>query len=396
MSHPLLVAGLIVFAQVGNPDLERTIGELRERADAPVARGLGPLAVEAVAARPDMTPEDLELHLAVATRDGAFQALAPLLGRLLARDGVGVEPALRAVAALDPAARRVVVDALGPAAARQRLVDACYADDEGVARGAVAVVLPAASGQVTEDLLRGLMDVGRDRAAWALDVLAACAASPERLEALLRVDPELRELHARVAVALAAALDRAPALAGTVLEAVRREPSPATLGALVATPPERWDEAMQVVMELIVGLADDLSGLRPDEVQLLAAALDAGGELRAPELLELPALADLCRPEAPRPVRLAALRALGDLGAREASIIDLLLTYIDEPGEVGTTAYAALRLRSGARLPHRPLSWRDWRRRTPLTDMTPEQRQERLAAERRNRYELRTTSVAGN
>lgn len=394
MTTPLLV--LVLLAQVSAPDLDAALRAVEEGAEPPkIAESVGALAVEAIRARPDMSTRDLDLHLQVAARGGAHGVLAPVLTRLLADDGPSLEPALRAVARLEAPARTALVTALPPDRARARVLTACMSDDGQAARGALAVVAPGGSPQVICDLLRQLVeDDLAERAGWLLEVVASGGgASAPLLEALASMAPSLpRSLDEPFAAALATFVDERPELAASLLDALRRQPSPGLLGAMQAMPPERWEEASQEVLRLVMGLASALTELDGPEAQLLGAAVRAAADLRAPELL--PLLPELCRPNAPTTVRLAALRALGDVGAREAWCVDLLLTYVGEPDPIGPAAFVSLRQRTGARLPHRPVLWHNWRRQTPLPEMTPAEHARRLEAERASRYELRQRSRA--
>ncbi|MBX3470681.1 MAG: hypothetical protein KF878_27755 [Planctomycetes bacterium] len=394
---PLVALTLGLLAQVSSPELVTVLEALERQEEVAVAPGVGGMAVEVLRARPDMPAHDLELHLEVAVRGRAFEPLVPLLHRWLAEDGPAFVPALRAAGQLDARARDRLVTALGPAkATRSLLLEACLGEDEPLARGGIALVAQAGSAQpgplqnILADLVRGEYAA---RATFALEVVAAAPASEGLFTALLETAPSVPEgLHQAWGMALAAQLDQRPALARAAVERLEREPSVPLLRAMVAAPPDCWDDAIGHVIRLIQGLSSALGQLDPSEVEQLVAAIRAAGELRAPELL--PIVPELCRPSAPLPVRLAALEALGDVGARDAWVIDLLLAYITEPRPVGSTAYTSLLRRAGVRLPHRPLIWQDWRSKTVLPELDPVEHAARLLADRENRYAHRQATRA--
>lgn len=393
MSPLISLTALILLAQVSAPDLERALRSVEGDPAQRFAPDVGSAAAQAVGrGASSMEPDELERHLLVAIRGKAQTAIAPHLGRLLAVDGPSLKPALRAAGELVPEERAAMVKALGTAATRPSLSFAWADEDERAARGAIVVLMASSPPSAARDLLRALLrDELTARADWALQVAADLRPTTELVAALLEVEPDLPPaLHASMARTLGTFIDQQPQLAGPVVEGLEARPSPALLGAAVAMPPEHWERAIGGVMHVVNELSGSLPGLAPDEVALLVAGIDAAADLRVAELL--PRLPELCLPTMPMPVRLAALRALGELGAKEATIIDQLLRYLPEPDPVGTAAFASLRQRSGAGLPPRPVLWQDWRRRTALVAMTAEEHAARLLSERRARHVARTSA----
>lgn len=394
MSPLVSLTALIVVAQFSSGGLKEALRSVEEGADITFAPDVGADAAQAIGSRgASMTPDELGRHLQVALRGKAHRALAPHLGRLLAADGPTLAPALRAAGELAPEERRSMLATLRAGATRPSISLAWSDQDEGVARGAIVVLVAAGPVAATQDLLRTLLrDELSARADWALQVAGGLRPSPQLFAALLEVEPELPPaLHASFAATLSTLVDQQPQLAAPVVERLRARPSTALLGVMAAMPPDQWEGAIGEVMHVVTELCVELPRLQQDEVALLAAAIGAAADLRAAELL--PLLPELCPATVPLPVRLAALRALGEVGAREAGIIDLLLRYLPEPDPVGPAAFASLRLRAGARLPLRLLLWQDWRKRTPLMAMSPEEHAERLAVDRRSRYQARTSAL---
>lgn len=388
------LTALLLIAQVNAPGLDEALRSLEDgsaAADVTFTPDVGAAAAHAVGTRSaSMTPDDLDRYLLVALRGNA-QALAPHLGRLLAVDGPTLASALRAAGELPARERPLLFAALGAAAARPSISFGWAEEDERVARGAITLLVGVGKPPAVQDLLRTLLgdELRHPRADWALQVIAGLKPSTELLALLLEVEREVPPaLHATLASTLVTFIDQQPALLSPpVVEAIQSRPSPAFLGAAIAMPPEQWDATIAGIMFVVTELSPDLSSLEGKDLDLFVAAVNAAADLRAAELL--PLLPELCRPTSPTPVRLAALRALGELGAKEASIIDLLLTYLPEKGPIGGAAFASLALRAGARLPLRPAMWQDWRGRTKLIVMTPEEHVERLAVDRRARYEQR-------
>lgn len=394
---PLVALTLGLLAQASSPELVTVLEALERQEEVAVEPGVGGMAVEMLRARPDMPAHDLELHLEVATRGRAFEPLVPLLRRWLAEDGPAFLPALRAAGHLDARARDRLVTALGPAKViRPQVIAVCLGEDEALARGGVALVAQAGSlqpGPIQSVLIELARAERTARVTFALEVVGAAPASEGLFNALVEAAAFVREdLHQAWAVALAAQLDERPALARAAVERLGREPTVPLLRAMVAAPPDCWDDAINHVIQLVQALSTSLGELEASELDLLVAAIRAAGDLRAPELL--PLVPELCRPSAPLPVRLAALQALGDVGARDAWVIDLLLTYISEPRPVGSTAYTSLLRRAGVRLPHRPLIWQDWRSKTVLPELDPVEHAARLLADRENRYAHRQATRA--
>lgn len=393
----LLLSLSIVLAQVTSPGLEAALAGLEEGTPVTVTDGVAAEAIKVARTRQDLAPEQLDRHLQVAVLGGALEPLAPVLARLLASDGPAVEPALRAASAFGSQHRPALFDALGDGSARARVIGrhrlliASQDPDEKIARGAIVVVAGVAPPEAVRDLLQRLLaeDEPVAHATLALEVITTRPPSRELFDALLRACQEERPvpLQAPLARTLASFIDKEPKLGGALLDALRQGPTPALLGGMVALPPDRWNEAVAWVVELVTQLAPSAS----EETPLLVAAIGAGGDLRAADLL--PVLPELCLPSVPLPVRVAALRAMGDLGAREAGTVDVLLTYIAEPAPVGPTAFLGLRQRTGAKLPLRPILWRDWRARTTLEELTPEEHAERLAQDRLNRFRERQLAM---
>lgn len=388
MSPLVSLTALILIAQVNAPGLAEALRAV-EAGQADVAFGpdVGAAAAHAVATR-TLAPDELDRYLQVALRGKAHVALAPHLGRLLASDGPTLAPALRAAGELGAKERPIMLAALGAAATRQSISLAWSEEDERVARGAITLLVgaskPPAVLELVQSLIRGEL---APRADWALQVIAGLKASPELVALLLEVERELPPpLHPTLASALVALIDQQPALAAPVVEAIQSRPSPGLLGAAIAMPPDQWDATVSGVMFVITELSPELANLRGKDLDLFVAAINAGADLRVPELL--PLLPELCRPTSTTPIRLAGLRAFGELGAKEATIIDQLLLYLPEKGAIGEAAFASL-LKRGTRLPMRPAMWQDWRTRTPLVVMTPEEHTRRLLGERRARYVAR-------
>ncbi|MCO5165242.1 MAG: hypothetical protein M9894_02585 [Planctomycetes bacterium] len=390
---------LVLLAQSAAPSLDQVLQAIQEGEAVTVSRLVADQALAAAETR--RPPDEVELLLDVAVRGEAFVELGPVLARLIASDGPGVEPALRVAGRLGPSHphRPPLIEAL-PATALggPRLLQACQSGDEAVALGAIGLVAAAGPPRAIIDLL-GLLAL-EERGSMAMAALQAISARPpsrELFDALLVVaaEPGLPAgLQGALADALAGSVDRDPALASVLLDAARYRPSPTTLGALKAMPPDAWAEAIDVVLGTVHGLSEGLATLGPSDAQLLAAAVGAGGDLRAHPLLDL--LPALCQPTAPLPVRMAAMRCLGDLGTLDATIVDVLLTYVAEPPPIGAIAFEALRYRTGARLPHRPILWREWRKRTEVPAVDPAEHADRLAQERQSRYDQRMRAIAAS
>ncbi|MCW8141435.1 MAG: hypothetical protein KIT58_21235 [Planctomycetota bacterium] len=393
------LVALILLAQSAAPTLEQVLEALQDDAPVAVSRLVADQALAAAETR--RSSGEVEQLLEVAVRAEAFVELGPVLARLIASDGPGLEPALRVAGRLGPnhPHRSPLIKAMpSESLGSPRLLQACQSEDEAVALGAVGLVAAAGPPRAVIDLLGVLTGEERGPMAFAaFQALGARAPSRELFDALLVVAADSglpTTLQVALADTLSGCVDRAPQLASVLIDAARYRPTSTTLGALKATPPDAWEDAIAVVLETVQALGGDLATLGQADVQLLAAAVGAGGDLRAHPLLDL--LPALCQPAAPLPVRMAAVRCLGDLGTLDATIVDVLLTYLGEPPPIGAIAFNALRYRTGAKLPHRPILWREWRKRTDVPTASPAEHADRLAQERQSRYDQRMRAVAAS
>lgn len=384
---PIVTAGLIVLLQVASLDDALRAVEAGQAQRLP--RSLGIQAARAL----DRTdpPDRTEALLAVALAGEAHEALAPALGRLLARDDAHLPAALRAVGHLPSELHRQVLRAIGgrERALRPAIVDAATGDDDHAAAGALWLLVPTAPADLVVDLI---VDLGRAerhaRVEAALRLAARTTAPRPLLEALIGLAPgvaprhqpwltdSVRELVARDAGAAAAALDLA-----------RFSPSPAALLALASAPEDLWAEAAGLVDEVLQGFVWDVDVLTSEEVELLTAAVEAAGELRLPGVRDL--APTLLAPLSPAPVRVATLRALGTAGGRDATVVDLLLERLEATGVERQAAYEALRAQTGQSLPLRPDMWRAWRGRMTLPVTTALEHAVRLERERALAYRAR-------
>lgn len=388
-----LLAVILILAQVSGASLAETLRAVEEGADIAVPREVGVQAVKALSQHEAMSPEQVDLHLQVAIKAGAFRELAGVTPALLASDGAALEPTLRAIGRLDARERRLVLARVQPAAVtRFRVLDGWALEDAAAARGAILVAVPACTPNGAADLLRRIASERPDRALSAAEALTASPPSRELLDALVSAESDLPpSVASALGPALASLADRDPALVGPLAEAISSQPSLALLGAVGAIPPEQSQPVGRTAMQLVTALSGEASSLTRPEVDLLVAAINAAGELRLPELLF--ALPGLCQPSLPLAVRVSALRALGAVGAREAGTVDLLIGHLSEDEPLASAAYEALIRRSGAKMPQRASVWQEWRARTKLVEMTPAEHTERLRAEHAAVYRARRSEL---
>ena len=150
------------------------------------------------------------------------------------------------------------------------------------------------------------------------------------------------------------------------------------LASLVGLPPRRWDEVRRQVLDQLPrgGDAHRAAALEVATASLLPEALADARQLAA----------DPAR--APR-LRRAGLRALVELGYRDAPTLELLVSLLsDAEPSVAGAAHAALLRKGGARLPARPEAWRRWLSAQALPPGPPADRWERLAQQRALRIRL--------
>ncbi len=364
-----------------------TLAEALERArkgeplEGKVELATGRSAAAAIEAR---TPRDaLPALVAVARAGGAGGDLARALSRAARPDAPSAAALLAALLEL-PAEARAEADAFA--------LERALLEPEG--EGADALRDLAARALVTS--------FPPDRLLWRLGEWTEDPAALPGVRALLEHWPSTpRPVEAWSVLAEAEVPVALRAEAARSLERLVEGDDAVTERALAAVEEGRWG-TLAIGLSSLTGVAEARHE-RTREVlaQALEVALGAGGsdpaqaepvtlaafvEVAAEHLLpELyPRLPELSAPGAPVPVRVAAVLALGRMGARDRPTVERLIALLeDRVPEVREAAYKALRTQTGRRnVPADPQAWRVWLQSANTPALRVEPDEERLERER--------------
>lgn len=384
MSPGVLLLTLLVFAA----PIE-TLGQALEvvAEGEPLGRVPGPVALEAVAAiRPDTEADDLEKLVQVAKAGGATRELRDALMRLVYDQGQATRAALVALQALPEDVLSAPGAPKAPPTLEPVLYQLALSEELTVAGMAFRLVVPL----LGEDALVAAVeqaDEGRARLflRLAADTTAPPAAVVDRLLAAdLRpglgeaTGELLRALVHREAKAADALLDR---VSGGDLgfEACGLR----AVGGVRLSDAARAERAASILQVYLAELTADLQAYPPGVV---AATVTASTEQFLPDVL--PLLPGVAQSGPGTAARVAAIRAIAQIGYRDAPTVDLLLTLLaDKDTVVSSAAWLALRKKTSQDLPNRLERWKAWRERTDLPAAPKVEAEKRLEVQRRNRAE---------